>query len=149
MVSKNNASRGQYCTLHSQTLSPSGDKLSKLGFYLLTSLVFVFFQMLEFASVLVLKELYERKNDLDSGKVTSRQVKEIQIAMDKVLPFQEMNRDIDINSKTELGKASLRVKKPKFFERLPLTRRIDFLAFITFHLAYFLFNVIYWNQFGR
>ena len=115
----------------------------------MTSLVFVFFQMLEFASVLVLKELYERKNDLDSGKVTSRQVKEIQIAMDNVLPFQEMNRDIDIDSKTELSKASHRVKKPKFFERLPLTRRIDFLAFITFHLAYFLFNVIYWNQFGR
>ena len=106
--------------------------------------------MLEFALVLVLKDLYEPKlgkttnhdDKSDSGKIISRQMQEMQSSMGKVLPFEEMNSDIDINSRR------FWVKQPKFFEKLPFTRKIDFLAFIIYHIAYFLFNIIYWNQVG-
>ena len=144
--------------LHFQTLSPSEDKLSLLGFHLLTSLVFVFVEMLEFALVLVLKELYEPKlgkkttNDKDEsecGKVIAREVKEKQITMGKVLPFKEMDRDLDINGVTESRQNMVRVKKSNFFEKSPLTRKIDFLSFIIYHFAYILFNMIYWNEFKR
>ena len=144
-------STSKYFISHFQTLSPSGDKLSLLGLYLLTSLIFVFFQVLEFALVLVLKDLYEPKlgkttnhdDKSDSGKIISRQMQEMQSSMGNVLPFEEMNSDIDINSRR------FWVKQPKFFEKLPLTRKIDFLAFIIYHIAYLLFNIIYWNQCGR
>ena len=147
----------EYCILHFQTLSPSEDMLSLLGFYLLASLVFVFFQMLEFAFVLVLKELYDPKlvktnNDKDeseSRKVISKQAIEMQITTGKVLPFKEMNRDLDMKGVTELRENTVRVKKSNFFEKLPLTRKIDSLAFIIYHFAYFLFNMIYWNKFKR
>ena len=111
--------------------------------------------MLEFALVLVLKELYEPKlgktthdkDESESGKVISKQVKEMQITTRKILPFKEMNQDLDDNGVTESRQKTFRVKNPDFFENLPLTRKIDFLAFITYHFAYFLFNIIYWNEF--
>ena len=113
--------------------------------------------MLEFALVLVLKDLYEpklvktthHKDKPESGKITSRQLQEMQSSMGKFLPFEEMNSDLDINSITEPRRITFWIKKPKFFEKLPLTRKIDFLAFITYHTAYFLIFFIYCNQFRR
>ena len=98
--------------------------------------------------MLVLKDLYEpklgntthHKDKSESGKITSRQVQEMQSSKGKVIPFEETNGDFDINSRRFC------VKRPKFFDKLPLTRKIDFLAFIIYHFAYFLFNIIYWNQ---
>ena len=113
--------------------------------------------MLEFALVLVLKELYEPKlvknthdkDESESGKVIAREAKEKQITMGKVLPFEEMDRDLDINGVPESRQNMVRVKKSNFFEKLPLTRKIDFSSFIIYHFAYFLFNMIYWNKFKR
>ena len=113
--------------------------------------------MLEFALLLVLKELYEPKlgktthdkDESESGKVILKQVKEMLITTRKILPFKEMDRDLDINGVTELRQNMVRVKTSNFFERLPLTRKIDFSSFIIYHFAYFLFNMIYWNRFKR
>ena len=110
--------------------------------------------MLEFAWVLVLKEKYDRNlgetthdtDESESGKVISRETKEMRNTKGRVLPLEELNHNIDMHGRTESRQASFWVRNPKFFEKLPLTRRIDFLAFIVYHLAYIFFNVIYWNQ---
>ena len=81
--------------------------------------------MLEFASVLVLKDLYEpklgntthHKDKPESEKMTSRQMQEMQSSTGKVLPLEEMNSDLDINSRR------IWVKRPEFFEKLPLTKK--------------------------
>ena len=135
-----------------QNLSPSEDKLSSLGSYLLISLAFVFFEMLEFALVLLLKEykLDETTHDKNKSKsviLFSRQKMELQKTVGKVSPSEEKSHDLDINDVAESRQTTFRINRPRFFQKLPLTRKVDFLAFVIYHFAYFLFNLVYWVWF--
>ena len=140
--------------LYFQTISPTGKTLSILGFYLFISLIFIFFQMLEFALVLVVEEMNDHKlhdtnhdkDILESGKITSREIKQIQNTVSKVSPFEGKNCDQNTSGVTKSRKATSWIIRPRFFGKLPLTRKIDFLALIIHHFAYFLFNAIYWNS---
>ena len=110
----------------------------------MVSMTFVFVEMLEFALVLVLKEqkLGERSHDKDKPepiKIVSKQPMEIQNVKGKV-----SNGDLNITDVTESRQTKFWINKPKFFEKLPVTRKIDFSAFIIYHFAYLLFNIIYW-----
>ena len=107
-------------------------------------MTFVFFEMLEFALVLVLKEqkLGERIHDKERPepiKIISKQPMEIQNVKGKV-----SNGDLNITDVTESRHTKFWIKKPNFFEKLPVTRKIDFSAFFIYHFAYLLFNMIYW-----
>ena len=122
-----------------------------LGRYLLICLVFVFFEILELAVVIVLKEVHERglhetNNDKDlaeSEKCVSKQITRVQNSVN-VSQNDEMNQDRNTDGVTKSWLNRFKIKKPRFFEKLPLTRKIDFLAFIIYHLAYIVLNIIYW-----
>ena len=115
--------------------------------------MFVFFEIVEFALVLVLKEIHERKlremrddrSESECGKVFSNQIERIQTIM-TVRQCEEMNRNLDINCGNESRKTRFCINTHRFFEKLPLTRKIDFWAFIIHHFAYVLFNIIYWAK---
>ena len=107
-------------------------------------MTFVFVEMLEFALVLVLKEqkfgeTSHNKEKPEPIKIISKQPMEIQNAVGKV-----SNGDWNMTDVTESGQTRLWINKPRFFEKLPITRKIDFSAFIIYHFAYLLFNIIYW-----
>ena len=110
----------------------------------MVSMTFVFVEMLEFALVLVLKEqkLGERSHDKEKPepiKIISKQQMEIQNVKGKV-----SNVDLNITDVTESRQTKFWINKPMFFEKLPVTRKIDFSAFIIYHFSYLLFNIIYW-----
>ena len=110
----------------------------------MVSMTFVFVEMLEFALVLVLKEQKSGETSHDKEKpepieIISKQTMEIQKVKCKV-----SNGDPNITDVTESRQNKFRINKPRFFEKLPVTRKIDFSAFVIYHFAYLLFNVIYW-----
>ena len=121
-----------------------------LGAYLLISLCFVFAALVEFATVLLVKHKQDSDNDVDRAKHTKFELKN-----------NEAERAINQLGKARLTQGSkLRLKKIEFeengqkkyrrknvfdcFYALPLTTRIDFVAFVLFNLLYFLLNLIHW-----
>ena len=124
------------------------------------SLVFVFLQMLEFALVLILKEADKRRLDESNAdtdrirlrksripKLIPKKLTERNITTDKVAPFEETKRDLNTNDVSQPRQTTFWINTLMFFEKLPLTRRIDFLAFAIYHFSYLLFNIIYWVQY--
>ena len=114
------------------------------------SLCFVFAALVEFAIVLLVKHKQDLGNDVDRAKH---------------IKFKRKNNEaegaIDDMGKTRLPQGSkLRLKKIEveaigqkkyhritifdWFYALPLTTRIDFVAFVLFHFLYFLINFIHW-----
>ena len=113
--------------------------------------------MLEFALVLILKEVEKRRLDefnLDKERIRLRKSRipkmipkkatEGNIPTDKVTPFEETNRVLDTNDVSQPRKTPFWINSLMFFEKLPVTRKIDFSAFFIYHFAYLLFNIIYW-----
>ena len=137
-----------------QSESPSGDRLTSLGAYLLICSIFVFFTMVEFALVLVLKEVEDQianatsiaKEDSNSGGFISRRMTEVQSTVTKISPIETTNQDLTTVGENVQQRAILRINRPKFFARLTVTRKIDFSTFVLYHLAFLIFNFIYWLQ---
>ena len=116
--------------------------------------------MLEFALVLILKEVDNRRLDKrfpDKDRIRLRKSRipkiipkkatEGNIPTDKVSPFEETSRDPNTNDVSEPRQTPFSINTLMFFEKLPLTRRIDFVAFAIYHFGYLLFNIIYWAQY--
>ena len=116
--------------------------------------------MLEFALVLILKEVDKRRLDESKPdkdrirlrksripKMIPKKATEGNIPTNKVSPFEETIRDLDTNDVSEPRQTPFWINMLMFFEKLPLTRRIDFVAFAIYHFSYLLFNVIYWVQY--
>ena len=135
-----------------QADSPSGDELSLLGAYLLISLVFVFFTVVEFALILILKEVYEygspetgrTNNNSSSEKVISKHLTGQQIPVGQESQLEEIIDDLTRGGVAERRITLLHIIGPKLFRNLPLMRKIDFSAFFIYHFTYVLFNFIYW-----
>ena len=121
-----------------------------LGAYLLISLCFVFAALVEFAIVLLVKHKHDLGNDVNRAKHINFELKN-----------NEAEGAINQMGKARLTQGSkLRLKKIEFeengrkkyrrntvfdcFYALPLTTRIDFIAFVLFNLLYFLLNLIHW-----
>ena len=115
------------------------------------SFVFVFFTMVEFALVLVLKEVKDRrlhsfslaeaKNQ--SGKVISKHLTEIENTAANISPLEVMDHHVKRKEVTERHQKRFGIREPKFFESSTVTRKIDFSAFVIYHFAYLIFNFIY------
>ena len=116
--------------------------------------------MLEFALVLILKEVEKRRLDEfnpDKDRIRLRKSRipkmipkkatERNISTDKVSPFEETSHDPNTNDVSEPRQTPFWINTLMFFEKLSLTRRIDFVAFAIYHFGYLLFNVIYWVQY--
>ena len=110
--------------------------------------------MVEFALVLILKEVNERRlyktshnrDDSRPEKVATGQMTEVRNNVAKVSPLREMNPDL----KTKEGPGPVRIIfwtiRPGFFADLPLTRKLDIFAFFIYHISYLLFNLYYWTS---
>ena len=137
--------------LYIQSNSPSGSQLSALGLYLLVSLLFVFGTMVEFAGVLIVMQKLELDTNASKGNEnrrrpeTSFEEKESVCihTISKVEPIDDVMQD----SETRRGRGTLnrrsRVNHPGYFNALPRTTKIDFVAFFVFIFSYFIFNCIY------
>ena len=124
--------------------SPSGSSLSALGFYLLTSLIFVFGAMAEFAVILVIKQKLDWKKASinDIHKVSPMEDEKtnpanISKTPGKIGPIKEMNLAPKTLQEKSIGLSSL----------LLSTTKIDLFAFILFNFSYFIFNCIYWTAY--
>ena len=110
--------------------------------------------MVEFALVLVLKEVEDQianatsiaKEDSNSGGFISRRMTEVQSTVTKISPIETTNQDLTTVGENVQQRAILRINRPKFFARLTVTRKIDFSTFVLYHLAFLIFNFIYWLQ---
>ena len=110
--------------------------------------------MVEFALVLILKEVNERRlyktshnrDESRPEKVATGLMTEVRNNVVKVSPLQEMNPDL----KTKEGPGPVRIIfwtiRPGFFADLPLTRKLDIFAFFIYHISYLLFNLYYWTS---
>ena len=117
------------------------------------SLVFVFFTMVEFALVLLLKEVKNRrlygsslaKVENQSVKVISKHLTTKGNTTAKISPLDVMEPDLKKKEITERRKKSFGIRGAKFFESSTVTRKIDFCAFLIYHFAYLIFNFIYFS----
>lgn len=108
-------------------------------------MVFVFFPLVEFAMLLIIKEVNERKpRDTvvvkDQSKSTKKflgQITELQSTDGKIAPLQD---------RTETQKITLSIDRPGFFKKLPLVRKLDVLAFAIYNFSYLIFNCYYWTN---
>ena len=110
--------------------------------------------MVEFALVLILKEVNERrtyekmqnKDESQSKKVDSRQLTELENNIAQVLPLQEMSHDLKTRERAGEEKIFFCISRTGFFANLPLTRKLDIFAFFTYNMSYLFYNLYYWNS---
>ena len=110
--------------------------------------------MLEFALVLILKEVNERrpyetiqnKDESQSKKVDARHLTGQENNVAQVLPLQEMNHDLKTGGKAGEEKIFFCISRTGFFGNLPLTRKLDIFAFFTYNMSYLFYNLYYWNN---
>ena len=136
----------QYHLLQSE--SPSTTKLNDLGVYLLVSLFFVVFAMLEFAVVL----LVQRDQDSKRNSFISQEKSNIETAFTKKgttnTTINEMIGN-GINEVKDIQKDNSTKNKNtrKIFRLHSLqlsTDNIDMMAFILYVAFYIIFNLFYW-----
>ena len=110
--------------------------------------------MVEFALVLILKEVNERRlcktsHNMDNSrleKVTTGRLTEVQNNVATVSPLPEMTPDLKTTEGAGMVKFIFRIIRPGFFADLPLTRKLDIFAFFIYHISYLLFNFYYWTS---
>ena len=125
--------------------------MTSLGSYILISLVFVFFTMVEFALVLILKEWnertrYETTDESKSEKLFSRRLTELQKNIANVSPPGGMMPDLKTKEDSGREQITIEINRPGFFANLPLNRKVDVFAFVIYHLFYSSFNLYYWTN---
>ena len=126
--------------------SPSGASLSALGCYLLTSLLFVFCAIAEFAGVLFLKQNFGWKkpaiNDTILNGTSFKDSMQPNTAnspngSSKITPSNIKKLDLKVFGSKTVGLSSF----------LVCTTKIDHFAFVFFNLSYLIFNCIYWANY--
>ena len=121
-----------------------------MGEYIVMGLGFIFFAMVELAFVLILKQKKEWVNATESITINNSEVDEIFIKtrfpyyIGEGTTFRENERNMyEIKMQKRLG---IRIRILRLFHSLPLTSKIDFVAFILFYFIFFLVNCIYWPK---
>ena len=108
--------------------------------------------MVEFALVLILKEVNERrtyekiqnKGESQSKEVDSRHLTELKNSVAQVLPLQEMNHNLKTGERAGEEKIVFCISRIGFLANLPLTRKLDIFAFFTYNMSYLFYNLYYW-----
>ena len=121
-----------------------------MGEYIVMGLGFVFFAMVELAFVLILKQKEEllnktegiAMNDLESDEICFK--KRFPYYIGEGTTFRDNKRNMyETKMKKGLG---IRIRMLRLFHSLPLTSKIDFVAFLLFYFIFFLVNCIYWPK---
>ena len=124
--------------------------MNRLGEYIVMGLGFIFFAMVELAFVLILKQKKEWVNATESITINNSEVDEIFIKtrfpyyIGEGTTFRENEHNV---YKTKMQKKlGFRIRMLLLFHSLPLTSKIDFVAFLLFYFIFFLVNCIYWPK---
>ena len=121
-----------------------------MGEYIVMGLGFVFFAMVELAFVLILKQKQEWVNAMEYIDINNSASDEIFFKkrfpyhIEEGTTFRENERNM-YETKTKKG-LGFRIRMLRLFHSLPLTSKIDFVAFLLFYLIFFLVNCIYWPK---
>ena len=131
--------------------------MSPLGWYLLTSLLFVFGALAEFAFALLL----HRKEKSAICTVNNAAIKTNQ-KVECFRPIKQSTNDKISSTGTRRVEDIEKLEKYEGVARLrmcgthldaivsmPLSTKIDILAFGSFNLLYLIFNLIYWSHFWK
>ena len=117
--------------------------MTLLGAYLLISLAFVFFTMVEFAFVLAWKELNGRediensmiKDESESENVIYGKMTKQQNTITKVTPLVVINCDLKEAGVTEQQPTIFRSNIRDYSGKLTLVRKIDFSSFVIYNFT--------------
>ena len=126
--------------------------MSLLGSFILSSLVFVFAAMAEFAFILFLnqKEVWKNiKENRRSDEANSQKMRRTwhhggTIARNDVISETTEVRTLKETEENEIRNTHFWSKKYNMLSDLPYTTKIDLAGFILFHLIYLIFNIVYW-----
>ena len=123
--------------------------MTSLGTYLLICLAFVCFTIAEFALVLLVHENAMRKTGIGkdgskSEERISRHKTQVQRNVGKVSPLDAVKLGLKETGGARRRQTIFLINRATFFGKLPLTRKIDFTAFVMYHFFNLLFNFIYW-----
>ena len=130
--------------------------MNALGYYLVISLFFVFGTVVEFALVLIVKQKLEWDGYFSGGANDGWKLERSPQENNFRCPnnvvnidaIEEVVNDTNTTNEREMQQRRLRVQQLRFSKTLPLTTKIDFLAFLIFNFGYFIFNCIYFIHFG-
>jgi hypothetical protein len=124
--------------------------LSALDYFLLISLLFIIGTTVEFAIVLVVKQKFELFN---TSKTALRKAATAPNSLNyrhgssaslcRVEPMDNLERETQVYNANALGETNKGNKLVRLCLELPLTKRIDFVAFLIFNIFYFVFNCVY------
>ena len=111
--------------------------------------MFVFFTIVEFALVLLvhenaLRQTKPTKRESESETMISRPSTQEPNTAAKVSPLEKMKHDAKATGGNQRRLTIFRMSRTMFFEKLSITRKVDFSAFVIYHFTYLLFNFIYW-----
>jgi hypothetical protein len=124
-----------------------------LDYYLLISLLFIIGTTVEFAFVLVVKqklELFNKsKTPLPKAAIAPNSLNYghgISVNLCRVEPMENLQHEAQVSNANAPGATNKGNKLLRLFMELPLTKRIDFVAFFIFNISYFAFNCGYLNN---
>ena len=128
--------------------------MSPLGWFLLTSLLFVFGAIAEFAIALLLQR--KEKSATSTSSNGSRKANENVEGFQPTKQFANERtnskriRLADNTTQLEPYEGVARVcifgRNLHAMESMPFSTQIDVLAFVTYNLMYLIFNFIYWSR---
>ena len=135
--------------------SPSGSDLTALDCYILVSLLFVIGSLVEFALVLLVRQSSElfksskrqHENDITMHANMVKEYSNTLEASNKVGCFTKKN---EASAETERGRNHHDKFQNSFttsFRILPVTTKIDFIAFFISNFIFITFNVVYFLWF--
>jgi hypothetical protein len=117
--------------------------------------MFIIGATVEFAFVLVVKQKFElfnksktslRKEAIAPNSITYGHGNSVTLC--RVEPMENLERATQVSNSNAIVETHKKNKLLRFFMELPLTKRIDFVAFFMFNIFYFVFNcgyLIYFN----
>ena len=134
---------------------PSSSKLDNLGSYLLVSLFFVVFAMLEFALVLLIKrnqavKVQNMNHDSRKTSAYKSRSKISDVSMVKVIVGCQDNGSLPFLDNTKDPSHPKQEARRRMWKCLVLndvrmsTDNIDMIAFVLFIACYSLYNLFYW-----
>jgi hypothetical protein len=129
--------------------------MTALDCYLLVSLLFIIGTTVEFAFVLVVKEIFEpfkikrkaalREKTMETN--TQQDGNGITVGICRVEPIENLEPESKVLRQNELGIIRNETGLLRFLMDMSLTKRIDLTAFFVFNISYFIFNCVYWIYF--
>jgi hypothetical protein len=117
--------------------------------------LFIIGATVEFSLVLVVKQKFELFNKSKTALRKAAMVPNslnyehgFSVSLCRVDPMENLEHEAQVDNANAPGESNKGNKLLRLFMELPLTKRIDFVAFFIFNIFYFVFNCGYWFNFN-